>query len=195
MTLKKLKEVRAAVMVKPGVMEIRTYPYPTIDKNSAILRMEMSGICGTDKHLFKGETKQPGGDTKFPILNGHENVGTIVEIGKDAAKCMEADNKTLKEGDRVSIAVEVNCGKCWFCKNQYDGITCENQIMAYGCSTVEEPPYLRGGWAEYMYIFPKTKLFKIPEDMSTDLAVFIEEMAVAYVSHSIATQPYPAINE
>ncbi len=68
--------------------------------------------------------------------------------------------------------------------------------MAYGIHpTVDEPPHLRGGFAEYMYIFPNSILFKIPEDMLTEVAVFVEEMAVAYHALTRATQPYPAIKE
>ena len=44
--------------------------------------MEMSGICGTDKHTFQGYTTQYGGRAlEFPIIQGHENVGTIAAIG------------------------------------------------------------------------------------------------------------------
>lgn len=183
-------------MLEVGVMEIRTYPYPAIDKDSAIVRIEMCGVCGTDKHIFKGDSTQIRGKSIFPFIDGHENIGTIVEIGENAAKVMEADGQILKVGDRVAIAVEINCGKCWYCKNQYDNITCANQIMAYGIHpTVDTPPYLRGGFAEYMYIFPGSVLFKIPEDMPTEVAVFVEEMAVAYSALARTTQPYPAIKE
>jgi len=196
MKFTKPKEVKAAVMLKPGVMEIRKYPYPDIDKDSAIVRIEMSGVCGTDKHIFKGDSTQIRGKTIFPFIDGHENIGTIVEIGENAARDLEADHKILKVGDRVAIAVEVNCGKCWYCKNQYDNITCANQIMAYGVHpTVDTPPHLRGGFAEYMYIFPGSVLFKIPDGMSTDVAVFVEEMAVAYHALARATQPFPAVKE
>jgi L-iditol 2-dehydrogenase len=192
----KPEKVRAAVMTKPGVMEIRTYPYPKIDSDTAIIKIEMCGICGTDKHIFKGDATKIRGKSLFPMPNGHEMIGTIVEIGKDAAKNMEADGKTLKIGDRVAVAVEINCGKCWYCINQYDNTTCENQVMAYGIHpTADAPPHLRGGFAEYMYIFPNSILFKIPEDMPTEVAVFVEEMAVAYSSLARATQPYPAIKE
>ena len=196
MKFTKPKEVRAAVMLKPGVMEIRKFPYPAIDKDSAIVKIEMSGVCGTDKHIFKGDATEVRGRSLFPFIDGHENIGTIVEIGENAARDLEADHRILKVGDRVAIAVEVNCGKCWYCKNQYDNITCENQIMAYGVyPNIDTPPYLRGGFSEYMFIFPGSVLFKIPEDMTTDVAVFAEEMAVAYHALARATQPFPAVKE
>jgi L-iditol 2-dehydrogenase len=196
MKFDKPKEVRAAVMVNPGKMEVRTYPYPKIDKDSAILRIEMCGVCGTDKHIFKGDATKVRGNSLFPMINGHEIIGTIVEIGENAANNLESNRRHLKEGDRVAIAVEVNCGKCWYCNNQYDNTTCENQVMAYGVyPRADIEPHLRGGFAEYMYVFPNSVLFKIPEKMTTNVAVFVEEMAVAYSALARATKPYPAVKE
>lgn len=188
--------VRAAVMLGPGEMEIREYPFPKVETDSAIIKVEMCGVCGTDKHIYQGDSTEIRGKSFFPMINGHEVIGTIVEVGDHAASHMEAASQQLKVGDRVAVAVEVNCGKCWYCKNHYDNATCANQVMAYGVHpTVDEPPHLRGGFAEYMYIFPNSVLFKIPKDMPTDVAVFVEEMAVAYSSLARATQPYPAIGE
>jgi threonine dehydrogenase-like Zn-dependent dehydrogenase len=196
MTFTRPKQVQAAVMVKTGQLELRSFPYPEIDNESAVIRVDMTGVCGTDRHIFKGDATTVRGKSLFPFIDGHEIIGTIVEIGKDAAGKMEASRQVLKPGDRVAVAVEVNCGKCWYCKNQYDNITCENQVMAYGVHpAADTPPYLRGGFAEYMYIFPNSTLFKIPDDMTTDVAVFVEEMAVAYSALARATMPYPAIKE
>ena len=46
--------VKAVAMTAPGKMEVRSYPYPQLDRDSAILKVEMTGVCGTDKHIFKG---------------------------------------------------------------------------------------------------------------------------------------------
>jgi L-iditol 2-dehydrogenase len=68
--------------------------------------------------------------------------------------------------------------------------------MAYGIHpNADTAPFLRGGFAEYMYIQPGTSLFKIPEELPTDVAVFVEEMAVAYHSLARATQPFAAVKE
>ena len=196
MSFTKPKQVQAAVTVRTGTLEMRSFPYPAMDKDSAIIRVDMCGICGTDKHIFKGDATKVRGKSLFPFVEGHEIIGTIVEIGGEAAKVMESSREVLKEGDRVAVAVEVNCGKCWYCKNMYDNITCENQVMAYGVHpTADTPPYLRGGFAEYMYIFPNSTLFKIPDDMPSEAAVFVEEMAVAYSALARATSPYYAIKE
>ena len=52
--------------------------------------MELSGICGTDKHIFSGEGHLYAGtemeaQAAFPLIPGHENVGMIEELGRDAA--------------------------------------------------------------------------------------------------------------
>jgi threonine dehydrogenase-like Zn-dependent dehydrogenase len=196
MTHSKPDKVRAVAMTAPGKTEMRTYPYPRMDHDSAILKVEMTGICGTDRHIFKGEAQKLRGKSIFPYVGGHEVIGTVVEIGDNAAREMDYDCQPLKPGDRVAIAVEVNCGTCWYCRHHYNNTTCENQIMAYGLHpNADTPPYLRGGFAEYMYLRPGTHLFKVPEEMPTDVAVFVEEMAVAYHSLARASGPFAPVNE
>ena len=102
-------QVRVVCMTAPGKTEMRTYPYPRMDHDSAILKVEMSGICGTDRHIYKGEATELRGKSIYPYIGGHEVIGTIVEIGDNAARTMDYDGQLLQTGDRVAIAVEVNC--------------------------------------------------------------------------------------
>ena len=195
-TATKPETVRAVAMTAPGQTEMRTYPYPTMDHDSAILKVDMAGICGTDRHIYKGEATELRGKSIFPYVGGHEVIGTIVEIGDNAAKVLDYDKQPLAVGDRVALAVEVNCGHCVYCRKHYNNTTCLNQIQAYGLHpNCETQPYLRGGFAEYMYIRPGTHLFKVPEGMPTDIAVFVEEMAVAYHSVGRAAGPFAPVNE
>ena len=49
-------DVLAATLVAPGQLELRRYPYPErLEPGAVLLRMLASGICGTDKHTFRGE--------------------------------------------------------------------------------------------------------------------------------------------
>ena len=59
-----------------------------------LLKMLASGICGTDKHTFRGETQQYAGtdhasSTPFPIIQGHENVGIVTAIGDGGATAFD----------------------------------------------------------------------------------------------------------
>ncbi len=49
--------VRAAVLVAPGRYEVQEFPRPALPDGALLMQVEMSGICGTDKHTFLGETK------------------------------------------------------------------------------------------------------------------------------------------
>jgi L-iditol 2-dehydrogenase len=50
--------VRAATLVAPFTLRVESYPYPThLEPGAVLLRMVASGICGTDKHTYRGETE------------------------------------------------------------------------------------------------------------------------------------------
>jgi D-arabinose 1-dehydrogenase-like Zn-dependent alcohol dehydrogenase len=72
--------VLAAALAEPGHYEIRDYPLPDPAPGCVLVKMEVSGICGTDKHTYQGYTGQYGGGgtprrVSFPIIQGHENLG------------------------------------------------------------------------------------------------------------------------
>ena len=76
----KQNSVNAAVMTAPGKFEVRRYPYPDVDDVSMVIELEMCGLCGTDKHTFRGETVQYAGTpaeshTPFPIIPGPRDRG------------------------------------------------------------------------------------------------------------------------
>ncbi|MBR2860239.1 MAG: zinc-binding dehydrogenase [Clostridia bacterium] len=180
------KTVNAAVLTAPGCVEIQQFPYPDVlPEGGAIIRTELSGICGTDKHTFKGEIRQYAGtaqeiSTPFPIIQGHENVGIIEEITKEGSKKLDFDGNELKVGDRVVMCPDTSCGECWFCKHIPDYPWC-NDIRSYGNSfSCANPPHLFGGFSEYMAITNKVKLYKVPEGMPPEIAVFAELFDVTY---------------
>src|SRR5438067_2337772 len=86
-----MSDVLAATLVAPGALELRSYPYPEqLEPGAVLLQMLASGICGTDKHTFRGETEQYAGTdhartTPFPIIQGHENVGVVADVGAGGA--------------------------------------------------------------------------------------------------------------
>jgi L-iditol 2-dehydrogenase len=184
--------VRAAVMSAPGRIAVRNFPYPKIPQDAALVRMEMSGICGTDKHLFKGETRHPSGqETNFPIIPGHENVGIIERLGRNATG-LEVEAKRLQEGVRVVPVCDIACGSCYICRSSFGFATSCLNNAAYGTTlSCKDPPHLFGGWAEYMYILPRALLALVPEGLSAEAAVITEVLAVALCAFDKAMSPYP----
>ena len=189
-------KARAAVMQKPHSIGIQEFPMPEVEPGAALVRMIMSGICGTDKHMFHGETTHPGGlESKFPLIPGHENLAVIEKLGRRENGWFDANGEPLSEGDRVVPACDVMCGECYACRNFYGWPWCE-RVFGYGTSiSCKDPPHLFGGWAEHMYVLPKVFLFKVPNELPDRVAVLTEPMSVAYSSMARAMTPYWLVKE
>jgi L-iditol 2-dehydrogenase len=171
--------VLAATLVKPGKYEIREYPLPEPAAGCVLIRMEMSGICGTDKHTFQGYTTQYGGRAlEFPIIQGHENVGTIAAIGGDG-KYADFEGVALREGDRVVVGANVACGECYYCRHDFPYYCCEKTTDYGNNLSAKSPPYLFGGWSQYLYVVPGSFLVKVPDDLPSEVAVLTEIFAVS----------------
>jgi L-iditol 2-dehydrogenase len=177
-----MTEVRAAVMTEPGAIEVQRFPRPAPEPGAVLMRVRLSGVCGTDKHTFRGETVQYAGTAherriEYPLICGHENVGTVEAVGGDV---LANDGTPLRPGDRIVPGANVPCGTCWYCLNDQPYYLCE-QLEDYGNSlNVARPPSLYGGWSELMYLLPGTPLFRVPDELPDELAVLTEVMAVTH---------------
>jgi threonine dehydrogenase-like Zn-dependent dehydrogenase len=188
--------VQAATLLAPGRLEVREYPFPeALEPGAVLLRMLASGICGTDKHTFRGETEQYAGteyerSTPFPIIQGHENVGIVEAVGPGGA--LAFDGRPLAAGDRVVPAPNRACGRCRYCLRRFPYYFCRN-LENYGNSlTCREAPHLFGGWADYLYLRPGTAVFRVPEGLPDGIAVLTEIFAVTHSLERAAALPVPA---
>src|ERR1700674_3351700 len=93
---------RAIVQTGPRQLELRELPIPEIDDDSALLRVEACGICGSDVEQYTGALPVPG-----PLIAGHEPLGIIDTIGERAAQ-----RWGVGPGDRVAVEVLIPCGHC-----------------------------------------------------------------------------------
>jgi threonine dehydrogenase-like Zn-dependent dehydrogenase len=108
------ERVQAAVRTGASRTEFRDYPMPDIAQDSALLRMEVAGICGTGVKLYKHPP------SAAPVIMGHENISTIAKAGPEFVR-----RKGVKEGDLVFVEHYVMCGRCEWCHlGQYRH--CEN---------------------------------------------------------------------
>jgi threonine dehydrogenase-like Zn-dependent dehydrogenase len=190
-----MSPVQAATLLAPHRLEVREFPYPeTMAPGAVLLRMLASGICGTDKHTFRGETAQYLGTgyertTPFPIIQGHENVGVVTEIGPGGGWAF--DGTPLQAGDRVVPAPNRACGRCHMCARGFPYYLCRN-LENYGNSlSCADPPHLFGGWSEYLYLRPGTAVFRVPDALPDDVAVLTEIFAVTHSLERAARLPRP----
>jgi threonine dehydrogenase-like Zn-dependent dehydrogenase len=179
-------------MDSPGSMRVAEFPVPSAGQDAALLDVSLCGICGTDKHIYMDQVKSHpfGMPTRFPIIPGHEVVGTLAEISPKAAKRMSLTGVPLKRGDRVVPVVDLRCGECVGCKMHPGWPSCEKgETYGWGISS-KDPPHLFGGFSEKMYLLPQTKLARVPDSVPDEVAVFAEVLSVGYtsvgrISHSI----------
>ena len=170
--------VLAATLVEPGRYELREFPLPEPEPGCVLVKMELSGICGTDKHTYQGYTTQYGErKLEFPIIQGHENVGTIAAIGGNG-RYTDFEDVPLRAGDRVVIGANISCGECYYCRHDFPYYCCE-KTRDYGNNlSAKNPPHLFGGWSQYIYILPGSFLVKVPDDLPSEVAVLAEIFAV-----------------
>ena len=68
-----------------------------------------AGICHSDIHSARGEW----GPVAYPLVPGHEFVGTVAKVGPGVT--------TFKVGDRVGVGCMVgSCGTCEMCESDYE---------------------------------------------------------------------------
>ena len=133
-----------------------------IEPGSALCRVIMSTICGSDLHTISGRRVEP-----TPSILGHEIIGQITALGPGLDHDRFGNKMSI--GDRVSWSIMASCGKCFYCELDLPQ-KCEH-LLKYGHLCCNDPPFLTGGYAEYIYLFPGTAIFKVPEGIPDEIAV------------------------
>jgi threonine dehydrogenase-like Zn-dependent dehydrogenase len=180
-------------MTAPGAIGVEEFARPEVEHGAVLMEVVFSGICGTDKHTFRGETIQYAGTPherrlEYPLICGHENVGVVAETGGEV---LASDGTPLRPGDRIVPGANVACGECWFCREGFPYYACE-RLEDYGNSlNAKRPPHLFGGWSELMYLLPGTPLFRVPDELPSEVAVLTEVMAVTHGLDAAASMPGP----
>jgi 2-desacetyl-2-hydroxyethyl bacteriochlorophyllide A dehydrogenase len=162
--------MRAVTFQAPGQVLVQDVPEPEItDPREAIVRIEATGVCGSDLHIYHGRVKiEPG----FTI--GHEYVGTVLAAG--------ADVHSVAVGDRVLGCFQSACGRCWFCRRGWFHKCDSSRTFGHGAALGS----LQGTQAERALI-PSADLVlrKIPARMTDEAALFAGDvMGTGY--HAIA---------
>lgn len=157
------KKSKAAVFSEVGkALEIRQFNLSDkLEQGAALCKVTMSTICGSDLHTIKGRRSEP-----VPLILGHEIIGKIVALG-DGLEYDGFGNK-LEVNDRVTWTIMASCGRCFYCKIDLPQ-KCE-KLLKYGHTCSDQPPHLTGGFAEYIYLFSGTVIYKIPDCISDEIA-------------------------
>ena len=127
-----------------------------------LIKVEGCTICGSDVHTFLGRRS-----AQVPTVLGHEIAGRIVSFGP-FNKRIDYSGNHLEIGTFVTWSVVANCDNCIYCKRGQPQKCDSNFKYGHKKHNPEEPWV--GGLAEYILLVHGTKVFKIPEGLSLEVA-------------------------
>ena len=128
---------------------------PVAGPNDLLIKIRKTAICGTDMHIYAWDEWSQN-TIPIPMIVGHEYVGEVIEIGHEV--------RGFELGDRISGEGHITCGHCRNCRAGRRHL-CRN--------TVGVGVDRQGAFAEYLVI-PAFNAFKIPDNISDDLAAIFD---------------------
>ncbi|HVF27975.1 MAG TPA: zinc-binding dehydrogenase [Pyrinomonadaceae bacterium] len=151
-----MAKVLAALMPEPyAPVEVREFSEPELEPNSALLKVELSEVCGTDVHLHQGRLA----GVPYPLIPGHVSVGRLSKV---RGQLLDITGRPFAEGDRVTfLDVHRVCHACWHCLVAKSTTRCPHRKV-YGI-TYGVADGLSGGWAQKLYLKPGTRCIRLGE--------------------------------
>jgi L-iditol 2-dehydrogenase len=147
--------MRVAMYYSNRDVRLEEMPMPKIGPGEVLMRVEASGICGTD--LLEWYRLH-----KVPLVLGHEVAGVIVVVGEGV--------KDYGVGNRICAAHHVPCNTCHYCLSGHHTV----------CDTLRRTNFDPGGFAEYVRLPPinvEQGIFPLPDEVSFEEATFVEPLA------------------
>ena len=149
--------MKAAVLKNWLDLELCDIPVPVPEKNEALIKVKLAGVCGSDMTVYRGKHMT----ATVPTVLSHEILGTIESLP-------EGYDGKFRLGQRVLMNPIISCGECSACKRGLPWV-CEN-LKLLGI-------HVNGGFAEYTKV-GVDKLVALDEDIPDDVAILGEPFAV-----------------
>lgn len=146
--------MQAGRLEEVGRFEVLEVPEPVPGPGEVLLRVAAAGVCGTDRHLLRGEYMG-----RPPVILGHEFAGVVEAVGPGVT--------THRPGDRVACDPNIACGACPSCLAGRINL-CEN-LVAVGV-------HRDGGFAELVAV-PAHRALALPPGLSLRDAALSEPLA------------------
>lgn len=149
--------MKAVMKVAPGYgnIELRDIPEPTPAAGEVKIRVNATGICGTDLHIYKDEFR-----SRPPVVLGHEVSGEVVELG--------AGVQNIPIGMRVTTETYYKtCGVCMYCRRGQRNLCLNRLSIGSG---------VNGGFTQYVVV-PATNLHELPAALDFDSGALTEPLA------------------
>ena len=156
--------MRAAVYYTNRDVRLEERPVPAIGPDELLMRVHRSGICGSDVMEWYRRARAP-------LVLGHEVAGSVAAAG--------ANVPNYRPGDRITAAHHVPCNTCRYCRRGHHTM----------CHTLHTTNFDPGGFVEYARLSPihvDRGVFRLPDGVSDEEAVFVEPLACVVRAQRIA---------
>ncbi|MBO5565242.1 MAG: alcohol dehydrogenase catalytic domain-containing protein [Lachnospiraceae bacterium] len=144
------------VMTKPGEITFREIDIPKPTADQVLVKIKRIGVCGSDIHVYHGTHPY----TSYPVTQGHEVSGQIVEVGEYV--------KDLSVGQRVTIEPQVFCGRCYPCLHGKYNLCEKLKVMGFQTT----------GTASEYFAVDASKVTPLPEGMTYNEGAMLEPLSV-----------------
>ena len=146
--------MRVAMYYNNHDVRLEELPLPQIGPGELLVRIEASGICGSD--VMEWYRRGRG-----PQVLGHEVSGEVVQVGQDVGR--------FKPGERVALSHHVPCNTCRYCLSGHHSV----------CDTLRQTHFDPGGFAEYVRV-PAINVdrgvYLLPNAMSFEEGAMLEPL-------------------
>lgn len=159
--------MRVAMYYNNRDVRVEELPVPEIGADEILMKVEASGICGSDV-LEWYRVK------KAPLVLGHEVAGTVEKVGERVKK--------FKAGDRIVASHHVPCLTCHYCMNGRETV----------CETLRTTNFYPGGFAEYVRlpaINVERGVYLLPHEVSYEEGSFAEPLACVIRAQRMVGMP------
>ena len=149
--------MKAVMKVAPGVgnIELRDIPEPEAEAGQVKLKVQATGICGTDIHIYLDEFR-----SNPPVVLGHEVAGEVVALGEGV--------EGVSLGERVTTETYFStCGVCRYCRNGQTNLCLNRRSIGSA---------VNGGFTRYLVV-PADNLHTLPETISFQEGALTEPLA------------------
>jgi threonine dehydrogenase-like Zn-dependent dehydrogenase len=155
----------AAAAVGDCRFELVELDVPPVGAADGLLRVEASGVCGSDFKKYRVRDMSP-------TVLGHETVGRIERVGDVARQRWAVD-----EGDRVLLEEYLPCGHCSFCRSgEFRSCRVTDNAQAgalrYGSTPIALAPGLWGGNSQFQFLHPNSVLHRVPDEVPAEHVTF-----------------------